>query len=241
MADNDDRAARALPLRRRRRNYGTMRRIALILVMSANFAIAAPAWAQTEPVPTVEDYVCTFSGDCGDANAAEAEEPAPGPRPRLSVTRGFALSRPDAPAPARRRNPAPRQRIARNLAAPAGSPGVPPAGPGQRVNLRLNFETGSATLTASARAQAEVFARSLLMPQLRNMRFLIEGHTDSVGLRDRNVELSQRRAQSLADFLIAAGVPRDRLVVRGYGPDRPLPNFPASAGENRRVEAVRIS
>jgi outer membrane protein OmpA-like peptidoglycan-associated protein len=209
--------------------------------LPASLANPGAAGAQSEPPPTVEDYVCTFSGDCGDANAAEAEEPAPGPRPRLSVTRGFALSRPDAPSPVRRRNPAPRQRIARNLAAPAGSSAVPPAGPGQRVNLRLNFETGSAVLTPVARAQAEVFARSLLMPQLRTMRFLIEGHTDSVGLRDRNIDLSQRRAQSLADFLIAAGVARDRLVVRGYGPDRPLANLPASAGENRRVEAVRIS
>jgi outer membrane protein OmpA-like peptidoglycan-associated protein len=126
-------------------------------------------------------------------------------------------------------------------AVPAGASAVPPAGPGQRVNLRLSFETGSAILNAAARAQAQVFARSLLMPQLSAMRFLIEGHTDSVGLRTRNVDLSQRRAQSLADFLIAAGVARDRLVVRGYGPDRPLAGMPASAGENRRVEAVRIS
>ena len=73
------------------------------------------------------------------------------------------------------------------------------------------------------------------------MRFLIEGHTNSVGVRARNIDLSQRRAQTLADLLVAAGVARDRLVVRGYGPDRPLPGLPSTAGENRRVEAVRIS
>jgi outer membrane protein OmpA-like peptidoglycan-associated protein len=209
-----------------------MRRLALALLIAA----PAPAGAQDEP-PTVEDYVCTFSGECGDQNAAQDEA---SPRPRISATRGFALSRPDSASDARRANPAPRRR-AHNLAAPPGASAVPPAGPGQRVNLRLNFETGSANLTAAARAQAQVFARSLLMPQLRNMRFLIEGHTDSVGVRARNIDLSQRRAQTLADFLANAGVGRDRLVVRGYGPDRPLPNLPSTAGENRRVEAVRIS
>jgi outer membrane protein OmpA-like peptidoglycan-associated protein len=214
-----------------------MRKLVLALAL---VSIPAAAGAQDEPA-TVDDYVCTFSGECGDRNAAEDQSEAAGPRPRISATRGFALSRPDSPSEARRANPAPRRRAAHNLAASPGASSVPPAGPGQRVNLRLNFETGSANLTAAARTQALVFARSLLMPQLRNMRFLIEGHTDSVGVRARNIDLSQRRAQTLADFLAAAGVGRDRLVVRGYGPDRPLPNLPSTAGENRRVEAVRIS
>jgi OOP family OmpA-OmpF porin len=227
-----------------------MRRLALILAISPTLWIAGPVAAQDAGQPTVEDYVCTFSGDCGDPGAADDRADNPdataGPRPRISATRGFALSRPDSAGDARRparrpSNPAPRHRVAHNLAAPAAASAVPAAGPGQRVNLRLNFETGSANLTAAARAQAQVFARSLLTPQLGRMRFLIEGHTDSVGARSRNVDLSQRRAQSLADFLIDAGVGRDRLVVRGYGPDRPLPNLPSTAGENRRVEAVRIS
>ena len=90
-------------------------------------------------------------------------------------------------------------------------------------------------LTAAARAQAQVFARSLLMPQLRNMRFLIEGHTDSVGVRARNIDLSQRRAQTLADFLAAAGV-----GARPAGGARLRPR-PAAAGPalNRRREPPR--
>jgi outer membrane protein OmpA-like peptidoglycan-associated protein len=218
-----------------------MRRFSLMLIAAS---VAAPASPQETPPASVEDYVCTFSGDCGEPEPAEER-----PEGRLTATRGFTLSRPDAPsseardpATPRRARPAPRQRRPSNLASPSpSSSSVPAAGPGQRVNLRLTFLTGSATLTPAARAQAEVFARSLLMPQLRRMRFLIEGHTDSVGTRERNIALSQRRAQSLADFLAAAGVSRDRLEVRGYGPDRPLPSLPSTAGENRRVEAVRIS
>jgi outer membrane protein OmpA-like peptidoglycan-associated protein len=222
-----------------------MRRFSIVIIAAS---IAAPAWPQETSPASVEDYVCTFSGDCGEQEQAE-EQPQSGQQGRLTATRGFALSRPDspssetrAPSTTRRTNPAPRQRRANNLASPSpSSSSVPAAGPGQRVNLRLTFVTGSAALTPAARAQAEIFARSLLMPQLRNMRFLIEGHTDSVGTRDRNILLSQRRAQTLADFLAAAGVSRDRLEVRGYGPDRPLPSLPSTAGENRRVEAVRIS
>jgi outer membrane protein OmpA-like peptidoglycan-associated protein len=201
-----------------------MRMHALSLLVSAMFA--APAFAQQpqEPPATADDYVCTFSGDCGDADAAQDEARPDGER---------------AATPARRTGPAPRQRRARNLA--ASSPAAAAQAPGQRVNLRLTFETGSATLTPAARTQAEAFAQALLRPQLRNMRFQIEGHTDSVGSRARNLDLSQRRAETLADFLVRAGVDPGRLIVRGYGPDRPLPGLGGTAGENRRVEAVRIS
>jgi outer membrane protein OmpA-like peptidoglycan-associated protein len=220
-----------------------MRKLALAFSFCLSIPAALPGQTPAQnavPPATADDYVCTFSGDCGDNQAQDTNE-----RPHLSVSRGFALSRPDNGddhAAARRSNPAPRQRAPRNLAAPVpGSSAVPAAGPGQRVILRINFETGSAKLAPGARSQADAFAQALLRPQLRNMHFMIEGHTDSVGRRDRNLDLSQRRAQTLADLLIAAGVARDRLIVRGYGPDRPLPGVPANAGENRRVEAVRVS
>jgi outer membrane protein OmpA-like peptidoglycan-associated protein len=220
-----------------------MRTLALTLLISANFAAPAAALAQQDPPATADDYVCTFSGDCGDDDPARDETRPDGPRPRVTATRGFALSRPESPGeraatPSRRTDPAPRHRRARNL---AGSSPAAAQAPGQRVNLRLTFETGSANLTPAARAQAEAFAQALLRPQLRNMRFMIEGHTDIVGARVRNIDLSQRRAETLAGFLVNAGVDRGRLVVRGYGPDRLLPGLPGTASENRRVEAVRIS
>jgi OOP family OmpA-OmpF porin len=96
-------------------------------------------------------------------------------------------------------------------------------------------------LTPTAEAEARVFGQSLLLPQLANMHFRIEGHTDSVGGRAGNLILSQRRAQAVADYLVAMGVARDRLEINGYGPDRPLPGTRGTAGENRRVEAVRTS
>lgn len=213
-----------------------MRRLAFCLLAGAAAAFPAAAFSQDDDSPrSVADYVCAFAGDCPD----EAEEEAPPPgSPRISgATRGFSLSTPDTAEP---RRPAPRTRSQRR-APRSAPPRRPTAAQGQRVNLRLAFETGSAKLTRAAEAEARTFGQSLQLPQLVNMRFRIEGHTDSIGTRAMNLALSQRRAQSVADFLVAMGVDRRRLDVTGYGPDRPLPGTRASAGENRRVEAVRIS
>jgi outer membrane protein OmpA-like peptidoglycan-associated protein len=225
-----------------------MRQPVLILLLSSAVALPAAALAQRNPAPspqapTVDDYVCTFSGDCGQ-NATSDDQNPNGPRPRISATRGFALSGPEnGAAPVRRVGPPSLHRTARNLAASSSSGAArpPAAGPGQRINLAVTFVSGSAELTPAARAQAEIFAQSLQRPQLVNMRFEINGHTDGVGRRDRNLDLSQRRAQTVADFLVQAGVSSDRLVVHGYGPDRPLPHMRVTAPQNRRVEVVRIS
>jgi outer membrane protein OmpA-like peptidoglycan-associated protein len=209
-----------------------MRKLALFLLACGAVSLPFGAGAQDDPPASAEDYVCAFAGTC-DEEAAD-ETAAPEGRPRISATRGFSLGTP--PSTRRPRSTAPQRRGAR-----AVTQRRPAAAAGQRVNLRLSFETGSARLTPTAAEQARVFGRALMLPQLVNMRFRIEGHTDAVGSRAGNVALSQRRAQSVADFLIAMGVPRARLDVRGYGPDRPLPGTSRVSGENRRVEAVRVS
>jgi outer membrane protein OmpA-like peptidoglycan-associated protein len=233
-----------------------MRKSALVLLLSSIGLLPAAGLAQRNPAPapsapTVEDYVCTFSGDCGQNEATDNQDPN-APRPRISATRGFALSGSEQQraAPARRVGPPQIRRTARNLAtsssartssSSAAAAPPPASGPGQRINLAVTFVSGSAQLTPAARAAAQVFAQSLMTPQLANMRFEIDGHTDAVGRRDRNLELSQRRAQAVADFLVRAGVSADRLDVHGYGPDRPLPNVRATAPQNRRVEVIRVS
>ncbi|HYN45289.1 MAG TPA: OmpA family protein [Allosphingosinicella sp.] len=212
-----------------------MRTLRLSLVIAAAAAMPCAALAQDNAPRGVEDYVCAFAGDCPEETTEEAAPREPG-APRVGATRGFSLS---TPGNARRR-PAPTARGQRRPAQ-AAVPRRPVAAQGQRVNLRLSFESGSAKLTPAAEAEARVFGQSLMLPQLVNMRFRIEGHTDSVGTRAGNLTLSQRRAQSVADLLVGMGVSRGRLDVEGYGPDRPLPGTRGTAGENRRVEAVRIS
>ncbi|MEC7522648.1 MAG: OmpA family protein [Myxococcota bacterium] len=68
----------------------------------------------------------------------------------------------------------------------------------------------------------------------------VEGHTDSRGRRERNMELSQQRAEAVVEFLVERGdVDPSRLEAHGYGPDRPVVENASSRAEhaqNRRVE-----
>jgi len=69
-------------------------------------------------------------------------------------------------------------------------------------------------------------------------KVLIEGHTDDTGDEGYNLKLSERRAQSVKDYLISKGVDKDRLKVRGMGESSPfVPNKDdESRRKNRRVE-----
>ena len=73
-------------------------------------------------------------------------------------------------------------------------------------------------------------------PQLRLIR--IEGHTDSSGSRDFNLNLSQRRAEAVKNFLVGRGVDEGRLTAVGIGPDQPMFSNETASGRsaNRRVE-----
>ncbi|HEY5712172.1 MAG TPA: OmpA family protein [Allosphingosinicella sp.] len=221
-----------------------MRKLGLTLLICGAASIPAVAWSQDAP-QSAQDYVCQLTGECADQPAEATPEATEPGNARITATRGFALSRPaprsNTPAATPRAAPRANSRNSVRPVANARPRAATPAGPGQRINLRLAFESGSARLTPAAEAQARVFAQSLQLPQLVSMRFRIEGHTDSVGNRARNLELSQRRAQTVADILFNAGVARNRIEVRGYGQDRPIPGTRASASENRRVEAVRTS
>jgi hypothetical protein len=160
-----------------------MRQSAFILLLSSVIAMPAAglaqrsaAAAQGAQAPTVDDYVCTFSGDCG-SNAATNNDDPNAPRPRISATRGFALSGTEqhSAAPTHRAGPPQLHRTARNLAVSSSSSSSsaaapPPAsGPGQRINLAVTFVTGSAELTPAARAGAAGFGETLILPHQSNI------------------------------------------------------------------------
>lgn len=68
----------------------------------------------------------------------------------------------------------------------------------------------------------------------------IAGHTDSRGMDSFNLKLSQSRADTVRDYLIAKGISAERLTARGYGEARPVADNKTEAGrhKNRRVELV---
>ena len=82
-------------------------------------------------------------------------------------------------------------------------------------------------------AVAEVLTEN---PEVLKIR--VEGHTDDVGKEDRNLDLSQRRAESVLRELVKLGVSADRLEAVGYGEARPIDSNRTEAGRerNRRVE-----
>jgi outer membrane protein OmpA-like peptidoglycan-associated protein len=71
-------------------------------------------------------------------------------------------------------------------------------------------------------------------------QIVVEGHTDSQGTASYNQELSQRRAQSVRDYLVARGIASDRVTAQGFGLTRPIADNESAEGRanNRRVEIV---
>ena len=102
----------------------------------------------------------------------------------------------------------------------------------------LLFDFDSERLRAESRRNLDSLATSLA--SFGDSKLLLVGHTDSVGTASYNLDLSQRRAGAVADYLIARGVPAARLATSGRGETDPVaPNdTDADRQLNRRVEVV---
>jgi OmpA-OmpF porin, OOP family len=147
------------------------------------------------------------------------------------------LTAPDAPQPPSAALPQPP-----TMSVPPPGPTTAPAGVAA-VSLTVNFPTGSATLTPQAAAALGDLGRALASAELAPYRFRIEGHTDTVGDDRLNMLLSQRRAESVRDFLAKRyGVAPARLVAVGLGESQPLVPTPDQTPEpsNRRVQVLNL-
>jgi outer membrane protein OmpA-like peptidoglycan-associated protein len=71
-------------------------------------------------------------------------------------------------------------------------------------------------------------------------RMIVEGHTDSQGNETSNMELSQKRAQSVRDYLVSRGVSGEKISATGLGQSRPMADNTSAEGRanNRRVEII---
>src|SRR5579859_4110703 len=100
------------------------------------------------------------------------------------------------------------------------------------------FDTGSYTLKPGAREKLAKISGILLAHPGLTMQ--IEGHTDSVGTDEFNQQLSERRADSVRDFLAQNGVPGTSITARGFGKTQPVASNDTAEGRqrNRRVELV---
>jgi outer membrane protein OmpA-like peptidoglycan-associated protein len=111
------------------------------------------------------------------------------------------------------------------------------AGDTHRISLDIRFANNSDRLTEAAHAQLAELGSALTAPELAHSRFLIAGHTSATGAAGRNQRLSESRARAVRGYLLEHfHIEPARLTSVGYGAEHPLPDFPPSALEQRRVE-----
>lgn len=100
------------------------------------------------------------------------------------------------------------------------------------------FETGKSVLRPGA--ESNVRQISTILNQYPDYRISVEGHTDSRGSDALNDRLSQERALSVRNALVAGGVSADRIASVGFGEKQPVADNATAAGrqQNRRVEVI---
>ena len=98
------------------------------------------------------------------------------------------------------------------------------------------FATNSSTLNTASRTALDNFAISLQNNPETNVE--IYGHTDSSGSDAINNPLSERRAESVYNYLVSKGISGKRMYSKGFGSTQPIADNTTSAGkaQNRRVE-----
>ena len=101
------------------------------------------------------------------------------------------------------------------------------------------FASNQASILPAAQARLNQVSEALLSTDsLRNL--VVEGHTDSIGSEAYNMQLSQRRADSVRSYLISRGYPADKIEASGIGEIRPIASNsnPEGRSNNRRVEII---
>lgn len=130
-------------------------------------------------------------------------------------------------------------------AGPAATPRATTVVPGNNpsIDLTVPFTFDSAELLPAATRVLDELGKALTHPTLASAHFRIEGHTDTVGSRSYNKALSERRADSVVEYLFQRfGVRPTRLQALGVGEDGLLVATPEQTPEprNRRVHIVNL-
>lgn len=118
------------------------------------------------------------------------------------------------------------------VAATAPQPALP-----ETFVEEIEFDSARAQIRDSSKKTLDDLAAKLLAdPSIE--RVDIEGHCDSRGTPERNLDLSTRRAREVRLYLIKKGIDPNRLVARGFGEERPISDNWTAEGRqfNRRVE-----
>ena len=190
-------------------------------------AVAAPAATAAEPVPDttsmIEALKPSASRSMRNLQVRKRTDDAASASSSTSPASAAAQAAADAAAQAAATAPASGQ-----------------AGPAPNLSLAIQFENNSSQVRAESGPVLGNLVAALQSPELKGMRFAIEGHTDAAGPAARNLALSQERADEVRLYLVALGVHPSRLKAVGKGAAEPANPLAPLAAENRRVRVVTL-
>ena len=120
-----------------------------------------------------------------------------------------------------------------------GMPGAAMADPQTKAPLyKVTIEAGQHTLRSEMREKLAKISGILLAHS--GLKLAVEGHTDGVGRESYNQTLSEKRAETVRDYLIEQGISDEFVSAQGFGKTHPLASnrTPEGRKKNRRVELV---
>jgi outer membrane protein OmpA-like peptidoglycan-associated protein len=201
----------------------------------AMLALAAPAVAQSNPSSDQIINALKPTTQMLHSSVTRGIRPiAPSTGDSDVVTASTASPAPGAPKAVH----AASSRVAAHETQPAATAPETPS-----INLYVPFENGSAELTPQAIAALDELGKALSSAALSSYKFKIEGHTDTVGSKEYNLSLSDRRAAAVSAYLEQKfGVNQSRLETVGVGEAHLLVPTPDQTPEprNRRVTVVNL-
>ncbi len=111
---------------------------------------------------------------------------------------------------------------------------------GKFITYGITFDVGKATIKPESMGEINRIVQ--LMTENPDLKFSVEGHTDSTGNAASNQTLSEQRSQAIVAKLVELGIAQDRLTAVGKGQNSPIADNNTDEGraKNRRVEFVKI-
>lgn len=110
-----------------------------------------------------------------------------------------------------------------------------------QVDINILFDFDKDTLRADALADVITIGRALTAPKLVGQRFVVAGHADGAGSASYNLDLSQRRAETVRRLLVESfNIPASRVIAVGFGLEQLKNPLDPRAEENRRVELINL-
>jgi outer membrane protein OmpA-like peptidoglycan-associated protein len=109
------------------------------------------------------------------------------------------------------------------------------------VDLEIQFDYNSADISKTSLTALQELGKALSNPSLKGSTFVVAGHTDAVGSEPYNLDLSERRADTIKHYLVEKyGIAGNDLVTVGYGKTKLKDASNPTAPINRRVQVVNM-